>query len=193
MHHRKQDDPRFTYGDYVQWQGDERWELIDGIAHLMSPAPSMAHQRVLMELARQIANQLEGQRCRLFPAPFDVRLPRTEEADDSVDTVVQPDLVVVCDPDKLDEAGVRGAPDWVIEILSPSTTARDRIEKRDLYERTGVREYWIVHPTEATATNWHREGDRFGIRFDGDVAGETAAVSVPGVTIDWSLVFRKRP
>ncbi|MCA9712927.1 MAG: Uma2 family endonuclease, partial [Myxococcales bacterium] len=126
--------PRFTYGDYRQWMGDERWELIDGEAYLMSPAPKRRHQRASMGLSAQIANALEGGSCQVYAAPFDVRLPDGDEADDDVATVVQPDVVVICDPAKLDDAGCRGAPDWVVEILSPSTTARDRIDKRDLYQ-----------------------------------------------------------
>lgn len=192
MHNHEHDDPRFSYGDYVQWQGDERWELIDGVAYLMSPAPTRHHQETLGNLYRQIANQLDGRDCQPYLAPFDVRLPSREEDDVDVDTVVQPDLVVVCDPEKLDDAGVRGAPDWVIEILSPATTARDRVEKRDLYERAGVREYWIVHPTDATVTILVRQDVRFELRHDGAAGGETAVGSVPGVTIDWSSVFQKR-
>jgi hypothetical protein len=99
-----------TYGDLLSWPEDIRYELIDGVAYLMSPAPARVHQKVAGELYRQIANALDGTRCRGYVAPFDVRLPKGGEADAAVDTVVQPDVLVVCDPGKLDERGMRGRP-----------------------------------------------------------------------------------
>lgn len=143
-------DERFTYGDYLTWDDDERWELIDGVPCNMSPAPKVRHQRILVELSRQVANYLVAKPCEVFVAPFDVRLPEAEESDDRVETVVQPDLSVICDPVKLDEAGCRGAPDLIVEILSPGTAHKDLKIKLDRYERAGVREYWIVDPAEQT-------------------------------------------
>jgi len=133
----KRDEARHTYPEYCRWPEDARWELIDGIAYAMPPAPSRRHQEVLGELFRQVANALAGHPCRPFIAPFDVRLPRAGEADDAIDTVVQPDLSVACDPGKLDERGCRGAPDGVVEVLSPATAGHDHIIKRGVYERTG--------------------------------------------------------
>lgn len=153
--------PRFTYGDYRHWQGDERWELVDGEAFLMSPAPRVAHQRAVGTIYRQIADFLEDKPCEVLMSPIDVRLPKSGEPDDAVDTVIQPDLVVVCDPTKIDELGVRGAPDLVIEVLSPATAGRDRVLKRDLLERAGVREYWLVKPIDLDIDVYHREGERF--------------------------------
>ncbi len=141
---------RFTYGDYLTWNGDERWELIDGVAYDMSPAPRVAHQRILMELGRQFATWLRGKPCQIFPAPFDVRLPEAGESDALVETVVQPDLTVICDKRTLDEAGYRGAPELVVEILSPSTAQKDLKIKFARYERAGVKEYWIVEPEGKT-------------------------------------------
>lgn len=103
-----------TYGDYLSWPDDVRYELIDGDAYLMSPAPDLPHQDVAGEIYRQAANMLIGMPCRAFIAPVDVRLPKQNEADDQIDTVVQPDVLVVCDSDKLDKRGVRGAPDWIV-------------------------------------------------------------------------------
>lgn len=148
--------PRFTYGDYRRWHGDERWELIDGEARAMSPAPSRLHQQVLTRLAAQIVPALEDGPCEVYVAPFDVRLPRGDEPDDEIETVLQPDLSIICDPEKLDGAGCRGAPDWVIEVLSPATEARDRVHKRALYERHGVREVWLVDPEDRTVTVYRR-------------------------------------
>ncbi len=137
----------FTYGDYSQWSEDERWELINGEAFAMS-APSRLHQEIVLELGRQIANYLKGKSCKPYIAPFDVRLPKNNEQDDKIDTVVQPDISVICDKNKLDDKGCRGAPDWIIEILSPSTAIRDMDVKYQLYQQVGVKEYWIISPTE---------------------------------------------
>jgi len=116
-----------TYADYCRWPEGVRYELVEGMAYAMSPAPSPRHQELVGALYRQIADALEGKPCRAYLAPFDVRLPRGDEADDAIVSVVQPDLSVICDRSKIDERGCRGAPDWVIEVLSPSTAARMRI------------------------------------------------------------------
>jgi Uma2 family endonuclease len=137
----------YTYADYCNWSEDERWELINGEAYAMS-APSRLHQKILVELARQIGNYLEEKTCEIYVAPFDVRLPKRNEKDEQIDTVVQPDLSIICDENKLDDKGCRGAPDWIIEILSPSSKLMDMEVKRKLYEQHGVKEYWIIHPEE---------------------------------------------
>ena len=151
----------FTYGDYRTWPDDERWELIDGVAYDMSPAPGFRHQMVSSELVAQLVTHLRNSSCRVLAAPFDVRLPRGDEADDVIDTVVQPDIVVVCDRNKLDDKGCKGAPDLVIEILSPSPSSNDLHEKFLLYERVGVKEYWIVHPLDRTVMVFRHDGDSF--------------------------------
>ncbi|MDQ7822567.1 MAG: Uma2 family endonuclease [Candidatus Eremiobacteraeota bacterium] len=139
---------KFTYGDYYSWDDGLRWELIDGVPFNMTPAPGVPHQRMLIELARQFATYFLQKECQVFIAPLDVRIPLHDERDEDITTVVQPDLIVVCDKEKIDERGVRGAPDLVIEIQSPSTARRDLKEKLALYERSGVKEYWIVQPSE---------------------------------------------
>ncbi|MDR0457215.1 MAG: Uma2 family endonuclease [Treponema sp.] len=133
----------WTYADYREWElaEGERFEIIDGTAYAMS-APTTYHQSMLMELSRQIANYLQGKPCKVFPAPFDVRL--FYEEDESDDTVVQPDISVVCDEQKRGSEGCRGAPDFVAEILSPSNTAIEMERKFELYRRAGVREYWVL-------------------------------------------------
>jgi len=176
----------FSYGDYCRWPDDERWELIDGEAYAMAPAPSRLHQEFAVELTRQIANQLRGQTCRVYVAPFDVRLPRGEETDDQVDTVVQPDLAVICDPARLDDRGCRGAPDWIIEILSPASAAHDQIRKRALYERHGVREYWILHPLDRVLTIYRLGADGVYGRPDVvELTGITPVATLPGLVIQW--------
>lgn len=144
-------DRSYTYRDYCGWPEEERWELIDGVAYDMSLAPSRKHQELSREIERLIADFLVDKQCRVYFAPFDVRLPRfQEEPDDEVETVVQPDIVVVYDREKLDDRGCRGAPDWIIEILSPATAVKDLKVKHALYERHGVRELWFVHPMDRT-------------------------------------------
>jgi Uma2 family endonuclease len=185
------EEPSFTYADYRGWQGDERWELIEGEAFLMSPAPSWPHQRLLVALAGQIYATLEGKTCQLAVAPFDVRLPRSDEADDQIDTVLQPDLAVICDPAKLDRAGCRGAPDFVIEILSPATSVRDQIAKRDVYQRHGVRELWLVDPDTRGFTVYRLDpaSRRFARAPESRAEGRTRCAAVPGLEIDWQRAF----
>jgi len=129
---------KYTYQDYLSWPDDERWELIGGYAFAMSPASKTGHQRLSGLLFAAIFNFLDGKDCEAFSAPFDVKI--------NEDTVVQPDLLVVCDKSRIDERGCNGAPDLVVEILSDSTAYKDETEKRLIYERSGVREYWIINP-----------------------------------------------
>lgn len=184
------DTQHHTYADYLAWPEDVRYELIDGIAYAMAPAPLRVHQELLLELASQTRNALEGRPCRPFIAPFDVRLPRGDEAERDIDTVVQPDLAVVCDRAKLDERGCRGAPDWVVEILSPSTAGHDLIVKRRLYERVGVREYWLVHPVDRIVIVYHQQDGGFGAPDIYELK-ETLAVGIlPEVVIDWERALQ---
>jgi len=135
----------YTYSDYLLWDDDKRRELIDGVPYLMS-APTRKHQKILGNLHIQFASLLKGKPCEVYFAPFDVRL----NADTLDNTVVQPDLLVVCDREKLDEAGCIGAPDLVVEVLSPSTSRHDRILKFKTYLKCGIREYWIIDPVNET-------------------------------------------
>ncbi|WP_082736174.1 Uma2 family endonuclease [Syntrophomonas wolfei] len=139
-------DKKYSYADYLQWPDEQRWEIIDGVPYDMSPAPSTKHQSISMELGRQIANYLRDKECQVFAAPFDVRLPLNEKKDEEIYNIVQPDLSVICDPSKLDEQGCKGAPDLVIEIISPFTAKKELNEKFNLYERSGIPEYWVVFP-----------------------------------------------
>ncbi len=137
---------KYTYADYLTWPEDERWEIIDGVAY-MQAAPTPTHQEILMELARQIANYLTGKPCKVYPAPFCVRLTKDDERkNEGITKVVEPDITVVCDKSKIDEKGCNGAPDMIIEIISPSSTKRDRFIKFNAYEKAGIKEYWIVEP-----------------------------------------------
>jgi Uma2 family endonuclease len=136
----------YTYRDYKNWPDDERWELIDGAAYDMSPAPRRLHQTILMQISSQLDTFFSGKPCWPHIAPVDVFLSDAEQGSDDAKNVVQPDAFVVCDKNKLNDQGVMGAPDFIIEILSPSTAMKDQTEKRKLYEAKGVREYWILNP-----------------------------------------------
>ena len=149
---------RFTYADYLTWPAAERWEIIGGEAYAMTPAPTLRHQKIAGNLFASFAAFFKGKTCVPFYAPTDVVL------DDH--NVVQPDILVVCDKDKMTEANIQGAPDLVVEILSPSTGLRDKREKKALYERFGVREYLVVDPE-------HEMVERF-VLTDGSYGSEEA-------------------
>ncbi len=179
---------RFTYGDYCQWPDDERWELIDGEAYDMSPAPTRTHQQLVLEIGAQVLSHLRDNPCEVYVAPFDVRLPRADEADAEIDTVVQPDVAVICDPRKLDDAGCRGAPDWIVEVLSPSTAIKDQTKKRMLYERQGVGEFWLLHPVDRVLTIYRLSDGAYGKPEVQGLTGETAVATLPGLMIRWPEV-----
>lgn len=182
---------RYTYADYLTWDDAERWELIDGIAYNMTPAPSSEHQKISMELAYRIRSYLEGKRCQVFHAPFDVRLSQSrDDKEHDIKTVVQPDISVICDPRNIDDHGCIGAPDFIIEILSPYTADRDVRDKYFLYETAGVKEYWIVDPGTKTI-HAHQLGDsgKFSsvkVYFE-DETIESA--SLPGLIIGLTEIF----
>lgn len=189
----RRDDARHTYAEYLGWPEDVRYELIDGVAYLMAPAPDLVHQEVAGEIYFQLRQALEGKPCRAFIAPVDVRLPRAGEPDEAVDSVVQPDVLVVCDPDKLDRRGVRGAPDLVVEVVSRSTSSHDHVLKRSLYERAGVREYWLVHPLDRLVTRYLLNEGEYGKPAVQELAGETPVAVLPGVVIHWDGLAARLP
>lgn len=190
----RRDTLHHTYGEYLTWHDSEREELINGIAYIREPpAPSRSHQEVAGELYHQVKLALEGKSCRAYIAPFDVRLPKGAEADDCVDTVVQPDVLIVSDLNKLDERGMRGAPDWIAEVLSPTTASHDQIIKLPLYERTGVLEVWLIHPSDRTLTVYRLEGGRYGPPDILELKGRTAIGAIPGVSIDWDRLPAMAP
>ena len=137
----------YTYAEYLLWKFEERVELLKGKLFKMS-APSPAHQVVQSNLNIELGLYFRNQKCQIYPAPFDVRLPAKGETGDAIHTVVQPDLCVVCDRTKIDSRGCIGAPDLVIEIISPGNSKKELKQKFKLYEEAGVREYWVIHSTE---------------------------------------------
>jgi Uma2 family endonuclease len=183
MHH-------YTYADYLSWSDTQRAELVNGVAYVREPpAPSRLHQEVVRELLLQLRVALEGRSWCIQIAPFDVRLPKSNEPDGSIDTVVQPDLLIVCDRTKLDERGMRGAPDWIVEVLSPGTASHNQTVKLPAYERAGVREAWFVDPRNRTLVIYRLEGDRYGRPFVQELKGQTSLTAVPGLHVDWDRLL----
>lgn len=132
--------PRYTVADYMGWPDEERWELIDGAAYDMSPAPTIKHQGIVGRIYSRLEQKLRGKTSQPFIAPVDVVLSAVD--------VVQPDVIVVCDPNKITERNIQGPPDWVAEVLSPSTARKDLREKKALYGRSGVKEYVVFDPVQ---------------------------------------------
>ena len=148
------EDKRYSYFDYENWPDEERWELIDGAAYDMSPAPGIKHQNAVLIFSRILGNKLFGKTCRPFIAPTDVVLSEYD--------VVQPDVFVVCDKNKITEKNIQGAPDLVVEVLFPSTVLKDKREKKALYEKYGVKEYILVDPMELYAERFLLEKKGYG-------------------------------
>ena len=134
----------YTYANYLNWLFPERVELIKGKVFEMSPAPSSTHQEVTGNVYRKLGNFLEGKNCKVYIAPFDVRFPKESINDKDIYTVLQPDICVICDRNKIDSRGCVGAPDIVIEVLSPGNTKMELVNKYKIYEEFGVKEYWVV-------------------------------------------------
>ena len=180
---------RYTLADALSWEEHDRIELINGVPVMMSP-PVRAHQKILTGLFGQLYDYLKGKKCEVYPAPFAVRLfEESGDRPEDVDTLVEPDISVICDPGKLDDIGCKGAPDLIIEILSPSTRRHDRMTKFNLYQRAGVREYWIVDPDVKDAQSFLLEEGRYSASGYA-AAGETMKVNVlEDCALDFSLVF----
>ncbi len=181
----------YSYADYLLWQFQERVELLKGRLFPMA-APSTRHQRYSRRLSTQIDLYLTGKSCELFVAPFDVRLPdrlRKPKYDGDIYTVVQPDLCVVCDPAKLDDRGCLGAPDLIVEILSPGNTQKETDNKFRLYEEAGVREYWIVDPADRFVLVYVlRNGEFIGLQPASENKLLTSTI-LPDLKIDLAGVF----
>ena len=179
----------YTYQDYMSWEFKERVELLLGKVFKMSPAPNVRHQTILRDLFVSIVNHLTGERCQSFCAPFDVRLPISLKQGNE-DTVVQPDICVVCDPTKLDEQGCNGAPDVVIEILSPGNSRKEMKEKFELYEASLVKEYWIVDPANSDVVVYSLNDENQYVGSKPYVSGEIIITEVlKGIELDPVSIF----
>lgn len=179
----------YTYADYLNWQFDERLELIKGKIFRMGPAPGTTHQKISGVVNNELYNYLKGKPCQVFAAPFDVRLTRTVN-DTQVTTVLQPDVCVICDPAKIDARGAVGAPDIVVEILSPGNNNKELQTKYDVYEEAGVQEYWIIHPSERTFLKYTLTSGAYvasRLLTGGD---EVTTPILPGFVLDLEEVFK---
>ena len=181
----------YSYADYLTWKFQDRVELIKGWIHKMSPAPMRQHQEISMNIAGQIFAYLKNKPCKVYTAPFDVRLINKQKraANKNIFSVVQPDITVVCDLSKLDEKGCIGAPDWVIEILSPGSSKIEVKDKYQLYEENGVREYWVVSPAYLSVAVYDLVNDAFKLRdtyFEGD---EIPVGIFEGFSVDAKKLF----
>ena len=183
----------YTYADYLEWKFEERVELIKGRIFKMSPAPNPKHQQVSIGLSAELYNFLKGKDCQVYAAPFDVRLPvKNKKRDNEITTVVQPDICIVCDESKIDKHGCIGAPDLVIEILSPGNTKKELKIKFELYEEAGIKEYWIVYPVEESiAVFLLNENEKFiGAKMYA-AEDHIESSTVKGLTIDVNDIFTK--
>jgi Uma2 family endonuclease len=190
----KRDTHHHTYADYLTWSRTYGDELVDGAAYVREPpAPTWSHQTIVGELYYQIRAALEDKPYRVRVSPSDVRLPKYSGEDDKVDTVVQPDVFIVSDLKKIDERGLCGAPDWLAEVLSPSTARHDELTKLPAYERAGVREVWLVKPIDRTLSIYRLEAGNYGHPTVLGLKGRTQLTAVPDVTIDWDRVLAKLP
>jgi Uma2 family endonuclease len=180
---------KYTYADYLTWHFKERVELIKGWILKMSPAPSSRHQRLSLEFATEINNYLRKSSCKVFAAPFDVRLYKSEIDNNAITTVVQPDICIICDNKKIDAKGCIGAPDMIIEILSLGNSKRDIDTKYKLYESNGVQEYWIVYPNDEVLHVFDLVGENYvqrGVYFKEDIVDVKV---VDGLSIDMKNIF----
>ena len=178
----------YTYADYMLWQFDERVELIKGRIFKMSPAPKRIHQDISRELQFKIVSHLRKQPCKVYDAPFDVRLSKKKK-DKQIETVVQPDLCVICDISKLDDRGCLGAPDLIVEILSLSTRKKDITDKFVLYEENGVKEYWIVDADNQTLLKYVLQNKKYIGEKILDASENVTSTVFPDLTIELSEVF----
>lgn len=184
---------RYTYADYLTWMDEKRRELIDGFIHLMS-APKRIHAHVVTELGNLFYTFIRKKKKKkyyIYYAPFDVRLPlNNETADNKIYDVVQPDICIICDPSKLDDKGCIGAPDLVVEILSPSTLKKDWNYKFNLYEAAGVLEYWIVDPNTKTVNVFLLQPDgKYDLGTVYNCNQQTPVHTIEGLEIDLNELF----
>lgn len=181
----------FTLQQYLSWPEHERWQLLDGHAYA-SKLPLINHQRVVTELGRQLRNQLLGKPCTALIGPVGVALPRRAGQPGPTDTVFEPDLVVVCDLAKIGPRYIQGAPDFVIEVLSPSTAAFDQIEKRRRYGEAGVRELWLIDIDSGLLTIWRQVGEDFGSPEIRRAEGSVPVEALPGLDLELDFLLPLR-
>ena len=181
----------YTYADYLTWKFDEFVELIKGKVMRPMAGPSRRHQVYAGNIFGEVRQFLKKTTpCQIYIAPFDVRLTTAgANGNQQIQTVVQPDICVVCDPAKLDDQGCVGAPDWIVEILSPGNTTRDTRIKYDLYEESGVTEYWIVYPGVKTVAAFTLQNDKYQLTAEYTAPGPIPVATLPGLALEWAEIF----
>ncbi len=180
----------YTYADYFKWKFEERVELIKGKIFKISPAANRKHQKIVGKIHIRLGIFLENKKCEVYVAPFDVRLPIKSKDDKDIITVLQPDVCVVCDQSKLDDQGCIGAPDIVVEVLSPGNNAKELKNKYEVYEQSGVKEYWVVSPQDETVLIHLLEGGQFKL-LPVKVAGDVVTSPIlPGFAMDVKDLFK---
>lgn len=179
----------YTYADYLTWEIDEMVELIRGKVFRQAAAPRVIHQRISGKIFYSLYDFLKGKPCEVFSAPFDVRLPVASKKNEDIDTVVQPDLCVVCDAGKIDERGCLGAPDLIIEILSPGNNRKDLKLKYEVYEASGVKEYWVIHPDERTLLIYTLDKRKYRASRLFTLGDRVISEAVPGFELELDHVF----
>lgn len=188
----------YSYDDYLTWNDEERWELIYGTPYSMAPAPFREHQEISGRVHNIFFTYLKDKSCKVYAAPFDVRfLPenceKLKKSNSFINSVVQPDLTIVCDPSKLDKRGCIGSPDLIVEITSKSTIKKDITQKFALYEKFKVKEYWIIHPESKTVLIFKLVHDSYG---KPDMYAYTDIIEsalFPGLTVNLQEVFGIEP
>jgi Uma2 family endonuclease len=180
----------YTYADYLTWKFDEFVELIKGRVMRPMAGPSRLHQVYVGNIFGEVRQFLKKSACQVYIAPFDVRLTTAgANGDQQIQTVVQPDICVVCDPAKLDDRGCVGAPDWIVEILAPGNTTRDTRIKFDLYEESGVLEYWIVYPGVKTVAAFTLVDGQYTLTAEYTEPGPVPVATLPGLNLEWAEIF----
>lgn len=174
-------EPGFTWADYQSWPDDERWEIIGGKAFAMSPSPGIRHQDIVINMARELSLFFKGKTCRPFTAPLDVKLSEYD--------VVQPDLMVVCEPKQFQGTHIEGAPRLVVEIASPSSVSHDRLAKMRLYQLAGVEEYWIVTPYPPMVEIFRLESGHYHLHAGGTQKDSIASAVFPDLKLNLAEVF----
>jgi len=179
----------YTYADYLTWTMDEMVELIKGRVYKMNAAPKRIHQGISLSISIELGTFLKSKKCKVFAAPFDVRLPVNSKRNKEINTVVQPDICVICDPLKLDDAGCIGAPDLIIEILSKGNNKKELKYKYEVYEESGVKEYWIIHPDEQTLLIYTLENNKYRPSKLFTTGDEITTPILPGFVLSLDEVF----
>ncbi|MEQ8713486.1 MAG: Uma2 family endonuclease [Cyclobacteriaceae bacterium] len=179
----------YSYAEYLTWSFKERVELLRGKVVKMSPAPSLRHQEISFRMSGAFFNALKNGDCKAFAAPFDVRLAKPFSDQEDILNVVQPDLCVICDNSKLDDRGCLGAPDLIVEILSPGSADKDVKQKYQLYEEGGVAEYWIIHPNEMLLEVFVLINGKYNHDRWYSANEKVNSKAVKGLSVDLSEVF----